>query len=195
MDYIKTFNTTIDVNPYKELFSRIDNSLWDNPISKERDRRLSSFHQVYTLPLLLDLDTLGGDDVSKQCSKSEYWDQIYIESFFNELCEKLNTHLGKGYPTSSMFDLMEPKGYIEPHTDNLSLPARVNHRIHVPIVTDPSIIFTNETDVIHMKEGHIYEIENHLLHSVSNPTDDIRRIHLLLDWHIIGETAQSRGIS
>ena len=82
-----------------------------------------------------------------------------------------------------MFHLMRPNSKIYPHTDSISIPATINHRIHIPISTKKDIIFHNGDDSIHMKEGHVYLIDNTKIHSIQNKTKDTDRIHLIIDWY------------
>ena len=60
------------------------------------------------------------------------------------------------------------------------------HRLHIPIVTNDYVEFFLNGDVVNMKTGSCYEVNNAREHGVSNngATD---RIHLIMD--IIPKTA------
>jgi hypothetical protein len=67
---------------------------------------------------------------------------------------------------------------IRPHTDGGWF---VNtHRVHIPIVTDPRILFSLTDKKFHLERGSIYEINNLVEHGVENPTG-IDRVHLMVD--------------
>ncbi len=58
------------------------------------------------------------------------------------------------------------------------------NRLHIPIITNDKCIFEVDGEEINMKEGEIWEINNHNKpHAVSNG-GDIDRVHLLIDWLI-----------
>ena len=73
---------------------------------------------------------------------------------------------------------LKPKTNIVPHTDGGWFVH--THRIHIPIITDPRIIFILDTKKFHMESGYVYEMNNLVQHSVINPTD-IGRVHLMID--------------
>jgi aspartyl/asparaginyl beta-hydroxylase (cupin superfamily) len=66
-----------------------------------------------------------------------------------------------------------------PHRD-LSTILEESHRVHLPIVTDPAVMFTVGDETIHMPAGSIYEIDNTRVHGVVNGSS-IDRIHLIVD--------------
>lgn len=87
---------------------------------------------------------------------------------------------------------------VEPHRDEGESFAE-NHRVHIPIKSNPKVEFTIYTKVLHkkisgeeiiltksetkvMKEGEIWEINNVKEHSVENNFEQ-NRIHLIVDWH------------
>jgi hypothetical protein len=72
-------------------------------------------------------------------------------------------------------------GLIPPHTDK-GVTLRTVHRIHVPIYTNPSAIFTVGGESINMLEGSAYEINNVREHSVINE-GRTPRVHLLFDLY------------
>lgn len=73
---------------------------------------------------------------------------------------------------------LKPKRNILPHTDGGWFVD--THRLHIPIVTDPDILFTIADKKVHLKKGWIYELNNLVEHSVLNPTD-VERVHLMVD--------------
>lgn len=74
---------------------------------------------------------------------------------------------------------LSPNSEVLRHTDGGAL-LHYSRRIHIPIITDPSITFTVMDDTIHMEESGWYEINNQMPHGVNNPSD-IERTHLIID--------------
>lgn len=67
---------------------------------------------------------------------------------------------------------------ITPHNDGGWFTK--THRLHIPIITDPRILFRLNGKEYHMECGYAYEMNNIALHGVSNPTN-IGRVHLMVD--------------
>jgi hypothetical protein len=69
---------------------------------------------------------------------------------------------------------------IEPHTDGAVIFTRP-HKIHIPIQTNPDVLFYQYPEKHHLMEGHAYEVNNAGLHAVENngKTD---RIHLIFEY-------------
>ncbi len=53
-------------------------------------------------------------------------------------------------------------------------------RLHIPIVTDPNIIFSCADEKVHMAAGECWTLNNATLHGVSNPSNVVRQ-HLVID--------------
>ena len=53
-------------------------------------------------------------------------------------------------------------------------------RIHIPVVTDPTVTFHCDTEEVHMAAGESWTFNNWLMHSVENRSDR-ERIHLVID--------------
>jgi len=56
----------------------------------------------------------------------------------------------------------------------------VVHRLHIPIFTNDKCYFKLDDNVVNMKEGYLYEINNLMEHSAANE-GDCDRIHLIVD--------------
>lgn len=74
---------------------------------------------------------------------------------------------------------LEPGAEVTPHTD-IDYYWRERIRIHVPIVTDPSVRFNCDGTEIHMAEGEAWIFDNWRPHNVINGSG-IRRVHLVVD--------------
>lgn len=74
---------------------------------------------------------------------------------------------------------LPPNKNISEHSDP-GFYLSVIHRLHIPIFTNEKCYFTIDKDSFHMEEGHLYEINNLMSHSVEN-YGDTDRIHLIID--------------
>jgi len=57
---------------------------------------------------------------------------------------------------------------------------RTHLRIHIPVVTNPGVLFTCNGETVHMQAGECWAFDSFALHEVQNRGDE-RRIHLVLD--------------
>lgn len=73
---------------------------------------------------------------------------------------------------------LPPGCAIAPHADRNLLTMM--HRLHIPIVTDEHVRFVIDRQTYLLKAGHLYDLNNVVVHSVQN-TGSINRIHLLID--------------
>ena len=74
---------------------------------------------------------------------------------------------------------------------------RTHRRLHIPVVTNPGVLFTCNNETVHMKAGECWLFDSFSLHKVQNKGSE-RRIHLVLDtvggqklWDLLD--AASRG--
>lgn len=63
------------------------------------------------------------------------------------------------------------------------------HRIHIPVITNPSAELGIAGHIKHLAAGEAWEINNRKLHAVRNTGAD-DRIHLILDYVVPGETVE-----
>jgi hypothetical protein len=92
---------------------------------------------------------------------------------------------GMGYFVRASLVRLQSGGAITEHTDN-NFSLVHSHRVHLPIITNAEVGFTVGDEVINMKEGELWEINNRRLHSVKNAGAEVR-VHLILDYVIPGE--------
>lgn len=71
------------------------------------------------------------------------------------------------------------KKEIKKHTDP-GYYLSVVHRLHIPIITNDKCYFNINNNIVNMKEGCLYELNNQLEHSVKNDGDR-DRTHLIVD--------------
>lgn len=107
---------------------------------------------------------------------------FYEESTKGQALIKQN---GLGYFVRATLVRLKAGGEIAAHQD-LNFSLTHSHRVHVPIVTNPGVVFTVGNEAMHMPAGAIYEINNRRMHSVANEGSD-DRVHLILDFVLPGE--------
>ncbi|MDX1498487.1 MAG: sulfotransferase [Woeseiaceae bacterium] len=80
----------------------------------------------------------------------------------------------------SRFMRLAPGADVPSHSDgNYSWRNRV--RIHVPIITDPAVMFSSVGNIdVHMRQGEAWIFDNWRQHAVYNRSD-VERIHLVID--------------
>ncbi len=66
------------------------------------------------------------------------------------------------------------------HRDGDIVNKRI-HRVHVPLITNPGVIFTVGGEPRYLKEGELWEIDQTTLHGVVNHSLE-DRVHLIVDW-------------
>lgn len=74
---------------------------------------------------------------------------------------------------------LAPGASVTRHTDTHYF-WRNHLRIHIPIVTDPNVVFYCGEEKVHMAAGESWTFDNWLMHSVENRSE-ISRIHLVID--------------
>lgn len=69
--------------------------------------------------------------------------------------------------------------HIDRHVDGAGSNL-LTHKMHVPIITNPNVLFTVEDDTRHLKFAHAYEVNNIVRHAASNNSDQ-HRVHLIFE--------------
>ncbi len=73
-----------------------------------------------------------------------------------------------------------PKGSIIPeHVDEGEMLS-TNHRVHIPLLSDPAVKFMLDHQDHYLEPGNGYEINNQLVHGVRNESN-INRLHMIID--------------
>lgn len=93
---------------------------------------------------------------------------------------------------------LAPGADVRPHIDT-SYHWRTHLRIHIPVVTNPGVLFTCDGESVHMRPGECWLFDSFRLHTVRN-SGSKKRIHLVLDtvgdehlWDIIEAARSSHG--
>ena len=107
----------------------------------------------------------GAMKATKALTSSPYLSQVV--SSFNEVVAR------------SRLMRLEPGAEVAEHVDfNYHWVSRV--RIHVPIITDPGVVFYCGEESVHMGAGESWLFDSWRRHRVVNASD-VRRVHLVID--------------
>ena len=94
--------------------------------------------------------------------------------YIKQVLSELNTVIGR-----TRLMRLEPGSVVPTHTDtNYTWKNRI--RIHIPIVTDPGVVFSCGNIDVHMRAGESWVFDNWRRHTVNN-NSDVRRVHLVTD--------------
>ena len=90
--------------------------------------------------------------------------------------------IGRLYPDADVmgvqFTSLPAAASIEPHADRGMLTLM--HRLHVPIITHPDVIFGFDDYSCHLEAGRLFELNNQVTHAVYNRSK-VDRVHLMID--------------
>ena len=108
--------------------------------------------------------------------------------YIKQILASFNTVIGR-----SRLMRLSPKATVPIHTD-INYYWRDRFRIHVPIVTDPSIRFCCNGNEVNMAAGEVWVFDNWHNHTVINDSD-VTRIHLVADttgtsafWNLMAQS-------
>lgn len=105
---------------------------------------------------------------------------IYTTELFDSIVKHINnSEINTDKIVNLLFAKLPSKKEIPQHIDS-GYMLNVCRRFHVPIITNKDILFTVNKEVVNMKEGVLYEINNNTPHSVINNSDS-DRVHLIFD--------------
>ena len=178
-----------NIEPVKALVTALTDEDWSE--GDVRQQRYEVHKDTQTIPLVHDyqfrhteptqhpaLATFGPVIRPILAITADYYDS-------SEKGRELTDKYGIGYFIRANLVRLAPGGTINEHRDgNFSLTHA--HRVHVPIITNDSVLFKVGEETLCIPEGEIYEINNRRLHSVNNG-GDAARVHLIIDYVLKGE--------
>ncbi len=106
------------------------------------------------------------------------------KTFKKELDELLNSiyeYLPPGYQNRVVLSMIPAGEKILPHTDDFGAEVQKSSiHCHIPLITHPDVKmgFTENKIEYHLEEGHLYSMDETILHYVNNDSD-VDRVHLL----------------
>jgi quercetin dioxygenase-like cupin family protein len=174
----------IDITGLQDKLNTLSNSDWEGNIMEEGIIREVKFRTEHkdTNSILIQLNGITGKDgkvvpdhelsTYKYPETYEEW-YPYVKSIVDVLVPKFGTFVSR-----LLLVKLKAGGVIPPHKDSGRSLTKCR-RIHIPIITNPKVMFTVGDITINMLEGSAYEINNQLKHSVTNKGED--RVHMIID--------------
>jgi len=99
-----------------------------------------------------------------------------------KVIEPIHNFVSKFYPSCtivrSVLTRLDEFSEVEPHIDHPG--SWYFNRIHIPVITNPSVIFSVGDEVSHFGEGEVFEINNCINHWCKNNSPE-KRVHLMID--------------
>ena len=180
----------LDVSGLKQTVSTINDAKWAE--YSERQQTYSDIHQyTQTIGLIYDSD-MRHKDGTVHPIYHELEDLVKpVENHIAAFYRQQKPHIlesrrdQKPYFARIILVMLKAGGVISKHKDG-SPSMRRCHRIHLPLVTNPEVIFDVGEASVSMAEGELWEINNRREHAVAN-NGDRDRIHIILDYVIAGE--------
>ncbi|GMH56266.1 hypothetical protein TL16_g02095 [Triparma laevis f. inornata] len=184
----------VDISPIKDLISHGHNSesksLWSPEFAKKHNVEIMRpSHDAWGIKKIM---LVFCDDFLQRVYTLPFYDKPlpapYTGKTFKKVLEPIITALGiKPSKVVRMLFASLPPGVTIPVHHDTGEWVNKSHRIHVPIITNPEVLFLcGGSHPTHMKrvsatEGRIFEMNNQSKHAVSN-CSGLHRVHLILDY-------------
>jgi hypothetical protein len=169
-----------DISKLKEKVLSLTDADWDE-YKKRQDRQSEMYKNIRsphegtkTIPLLF--NEKFGDFPDKWGFYSLFEEEI------NQIKDYLHNYYGKGNSPRIILANLLAERNILPHVDTGEQLLKCK-RHHIPIVTNPLVMFNVGDEKINMIEGDVWEINNANQHYVQNFSDK-DRIHIIVDWDL-----------
>lgn len=161
-----------DVSSIRHHLAQLNESDWMK--HNRRQQQHKAHVNTHMIPLLYDDDYRFSNP-----TKHAYYSTLDYEiTLLLDLVSRVYDN--KGYPLRLLLTRLLPNAEILPHTDK-GPSLRWVHRIHIPIQTNALVTFKIGGEILSLKEGELWEINNCHVHNVKNASR-MFRIHLILDW-------------
>jgi len=172
MNYNFKYYGQIDITNLNTLLTNTELN-WDEYTYRQTGRYGQA--DTKTIPLIWSEDFIN----------NTIWKSYEIfKNTLNEIENNLTHLVGKGKIEVALLINLPKNKKILPHTDSGHEHFFKTKRIHIPIVTNNKCNFIVGDEIVQMKCGEIWEIDNaNKVHSVNND-GDTDRIHLLIDYQI-----------
>ncbi|HLT92301.1 MAG TPA: aspartyl/asparaginyl beta-hydroxylase domain-containing protein [Woeseiaceae bacterium] len=165
----------VDVEPLRRAILEQDEAAWDEEQVRQQSYEV---HKETRSIVLVFTDGSGWPEI--EVRKEPGWDRLAEVAV-----PLMHDLIARRYPPGgaiirAMAAKLVAGGKIRPHRD--SHPSfHHGHRIHVPITTNPRVRFIIDGRPYRFEVGQAYELNNQLMHSVSNKgTED--RINFIFDY-------------
>lgn len=120
------------------------------------------------------LITPNGEDTDDIEGPMAATDSLNRCDYVRQIMAEINGVWGR-----SRFMGLAPGREVPPHID-IHYYWRTHLRIHIPVITNPGVLFTCGDETVHMEAGSCWVFNSFLRHDVQNK-GDAQRIHLVLD--------------
>ena len=181
MNYNFKYYGQVNVSKLNSLLSNSELN-WDEYTYRQTDRYGQA--DTKTIPLL------WSEDFIKNTTWKSY--EIFKEAL-DEIQNDLINLMGDGHIEVALLVNLTKNKKILPHTDSGDIHFFKTKRIHIPIITNDKCNFIVGDEMVQMKSGEIWEIDNaNKVHSVNND-GDTDRIHLLIDYQINKITKETKS--
>ena len=108
------------------------------------------------------------------------WDSKWRKVLEENLLFSLKNKIGSFEVVRMIISKLKPSSGILEHIDTEEILVN-SHRLHLPVKTNPEVLFEINKSLYHLEEGVVYEINNQAPHSVVN-NSNMDRIHLIFDY-------------
>lgn len=166
-------------NLIQNILDAIDKDDW---FVEDYRNSASGMNGVNSIPIFHSKDCADRSDALLTVKKGKLFGKYYplVKPILNELKKYyyFNYH-------ASFLARLNPRQTITSHVDIGDFLLKCN-RIHVPLKTNPKVIYLINGEKYYWKRGFIYEFDNTLWHGVYNKSDE-DRIHLILNLYNLSE--------
>jgi Aspartyl/Asparaginyl beta-hydroxylase len=165
----------IDIDALRDAVLAIPQAVWDRE-NADKPNRFEALDKTQHIVFRF-VDKL---DDWRQSHDRPMWPQ------FRSLLEPILAQATRPYGYANggfpriMLARMGPGGIIHPHID-ASPSAKWPHKIHVPLTTNPGVLFFITPQNHHFPVGHAVEVNNLDVHAVVNQGGS-DRIHLIFEY-------------
>lgn len=174
MDFDGNFRAhgRVDVEALRDAVLAETEEAWTQ--DSYRQQSFSIHAATQTIPLLFDRDFRH----ARPTRAARYAE---LEPLIAPILDFIATRFDRrGFVVRCLLIQLRPGGRIAPHIDAGDSLTR-SHRIHVPIVTNPRVVFVVGDEPKAMRAGEVWEINNKRPHAVRN-LGSTPRVHLVCDW-------------
>lgn len=160
----------INVDGWRDALSKKDSNIWEKYPIRWLSQSIPLFWWVFKRSV-----PHPYEEVVKVIKfyPDEFLDFIPL---LEETLDVVSKHFKVHTPVKAFIAKMTSMSRIERHRD-----CNPYRRVHIPILTNPNVIFTVDEVDFHMETGGIYELDESKFHSVVNNGAEDRH-HLIIDY-------------
>jgi hypothetical protein len=179
MNYNFKFIGNCDISKLKQDLSTLTEENWQE--HQIRQNKFGNHENTNTLEILWDPNSLFTNTVGKVHNN---FFKLNIEDFLKSIEKQYYNFYGPGYFIRALITRLKPNTIIGRHQDN-GFGLENCRRTHIPLQTNTNVLFEVGNEIINMKEGEIWEINNSgKEHAVYNNSNN-HRIHFILDYNLL----------